>query len=322
MQSRQGAVTRRSVKGPVETVTELSIDATSGEAKVKSFTIQWDDLEDWQRDNEYIVSGYRRPQNSWRGCFTSVIAYLHNETVNIHSHLWGAALFVYILATFYPTLVELHELMSWKDAVAIVIFLFSAILCLAASAFYHTATCHSEAAFDLFLQVASHCHAFDYSGIIILIVGSFIPSIYYGFFCHSNTQKLYLTAMTLAGIGAAFIVLDPEYAKPTHRGARTTVFIALGLCAIVPVTHLILTHGFQELISEMGVNWLLTSGALYIGGALLYANRIPERFAPGRFDLFLASHQIFHFCVVLAALAHYKGVLVCLRYRLSQPLCG
>ena len=69
--------------------------------------------------------------------------------------------------------------------------------------------------------------------------------------------------------GAAFIVLDPEYAKPTHRGARTTVFIALGLCAIIPVAHLVVTHDPQELISEMGVNWLLASGALYIGGALL-----------------------------------------------------
>ncbi|KAH9478670.1 ADIPOR-like receptor SPBC12C2.09c [Psilocybe cubensis] len=75
--------------------------------------------------------------------------------------------------------------------------------------------------------------------------------------------------MTLAGMGAAFIVLDPEYAKPTHRGARTTVFISLGLCAIVPVTQLFLTHEFNELVSDMGVQWLLLSGALYIVGALL-----------------------------------------------------
>lgn len=80
---------------------------------------------------------------------------------------------------------------------------------------------------------------------------------------------LLITMVTQHYQGAAFIVLDPEYAKPTHRGARTTVFIALGLCAIIPVTHLLLTHGLQELISEMGANWLLASGALYIGGALL-----------------------------------------------------
>lgn len=70
-------------------------------------------------------------------------------------------------------------------------------------------------------------------------------------------------------LGAAYVVLNPEYAKPTHRGARTTVFIGLGLCGIIPMTHLLLTHGFNILLAEMGVNWLLTSGALYIVGALL-----------------------------------------------------
>ena len=39
------------------------------------------------------------------------------------------------------------------------------------------------------------------------------------------------------------------------------------------------------------------------------ANRIPERFSPGTFDYFFASHQIFHCFVVAAALAHYASVL-------------
>lgn len=69
--------------------------------------------------------------------------------------------------------------------------------------------------------------------------------------------------------GAAYIVLNPEYAKPTHRGARTTVFIALGLSAVAPVAHWFLTHDYHVLITKMGVNWLILSGVLYIVGALL-----------------------------------------------------
>ncbi|KAF9485056.1 HlyIII-domain-containing protein [Pholiota conissans] len=284
-------------------------------AKLTSKTVHWDELEHWQRDNEYILYGYRRLQHNWRGCFSSVFAYLHNETINIHSHLWGAVLFGYFLATYYQNYVVLHAMSAWQDVAVIGIFLASAIICLVGSAFYHTSGCHSQA-------VTSYCHAYDYSGIIILIVGSFFPSIYYGFYCDPHIQKFYLTAMGLAGLGAAYIVLNPEYAKPTHRGARTTVFIALGLGAVIPVSHMFLTHDFGQLLREMGVGWLILSGALYIFGALLYANRIPERFAPGRFDYFFASHQIFHICVVLAALAHYEGVLSCLRYRMSQPVCG
>ncbi|EDR08031.1 uncharacterized protein LACBIDRAFT_184966 [Laccaria bicolor S238N-H82] len=279
-----------------------------------SNTISWHELKDWQRDNEYILTGYRRAQLHWKGCFTSVWAYLHNETINIHSHLWGSALFIYFLTTFYPAYVQHHEEATWKDIAIIVIFLLSAVFCLTASAFYHAASCHSK-------EVSSRCHALDYSGIVVLIVGSFYPSIYYGFFCDLRLKAFYLTSITFVGVCAAYIVLNPEYAKPSHRGARTAVFIGLGLCAVIPVTHLSLTHGFNELISSMGFGWLLASGALYIGGALLYANRIPEKLAPGSFDYFLASHQIFHVCVVLAAWAHYRGLLTCLHYRMSHASC-
>jgi adiponectin receptor len=44
------------------------------------------------------------------------------------------------------------------------------------------------------------------------------------------------------------------------------------------------------------------------------ANRIPEKLYPGKFDYFFASHQIFHVCVVLAALAHYVCILTALNY--------
>jgi adiponectin receptor len=56
---------------------------------------------------------------------------------------------------------------------------------------------------------------------------------------------------------------------------------------------------------------------------LLSANRIPERFSPGKFDIFFASHQIFHVCVVLAALAHYAGLLAAYRQvHISPRVCN
>jgi adiponectin receptor len=69
--------------------------------------------------------------------------------------------------------------------------------------------------------------------------------------------------------GAAYIVLNPEYAKPTHRGARTKVFIALGLSAVVPVVHWALAQGVTKMFTDMGFKWLFISGCLYIVGALI-----------------------------------------------------
>jgi len=218
------------------------------------------------------------------------------------THLFGAVIFMVFLTTFQHVYLERYESTTWKDVIVFAIFLSSAVFCLLASSFYHTFTAHSK-------EVALRCHSVDYAGIVVLTVGSFFPCIYYEFFCNPGLQTLYLSLIVLVGMAAAYIVLDPEYAKPSHRGARTSVFIALGLVAVFPVCHGLVTHGFDKLLSEMGFGWQLASGALYIFGALLYANRIPERFSPGTFDHFFASHQIFHVCVVLAALSTYACVL-------------
>ncbi|KDQ58613.1 hypothetical protein JAAARDRAFT_206498 [Jaapia argillacea MUCL 33604] len=278
----------------------------------KTKTLSWVEIEDWQRDNEYILSGYRRAQYTFRGCLASVFGYIHNETVNIHSHLFGALLFVGLFLSLDSWFLSIHHATTtWLDYVVFSIFLSSAVFCLLASATMHSCACHSK-------EVQVGCHALDYSGIVVLIVGSFFPCIYYGFYCDPHLQKLYLSIITVSGLGAAFIVLNPEYSRPTHRGARTKVFIALGLSAVLPVTHALVFHGFQKLIREMGFGWLLLSAVLYIVGALLYANRIPERFAPGKFDIFFSSHQIFHVHVVLAALAHYACVLTAFNHWHSQ----
>uniref|UniRef100_A0A0W0FRI0 HlyIII-domain-containing protein n=1 Tax=Moniliophthora roreri TaxID=221103 RepID=A0A0W0FRI0_MONRR len=304
---------RRSVKSFSANGQPECKGSASTNAEYASRTITFDELAEWQKDNEFILSGYRRVQNEWKGCLHSIYAYLHNETVNIHSHLWGAIAFCYLLMNAqsihlrkYPT--------AWMDFAMFSVFLISAILCLLCSAIFHTSTCHSK-------EVSSRCHAFDYSGIIILTVGSFYPCLYYGFFCEPFFQVGYITSITLVGLGAAYIVLNPEYAKPTHRGARTKVFIALGLSAIVPVAHWGFIHGGTKMYTEMGFKWLLISGCLYISGALIYANRVPERFYPGRFDLFFASHQIFHVCVIMAALAHYNSILIALEHTYTRSEC-
>lgn len=98
-------------------------------------------------------------------------------------------------------------------------------------------------------------------------------------------QIVYLSTISVAGLGrslhastdsetdsclgASYIVLNPEYRKPTHRGARTAVFIALGLCGVIPVTHGLFAHGYRKFMYEMGFGWLVTSAVLYINGALL-----------------------------------------------------
>ena len=50
-----------------------------------------------------------------------------------------------------------------------------------------------------------------------------------------------------------------------------------------------------------------TGGIIYIAGALIYMFRIPERFVAIKFDKCMASHQIMHFAVLIAAAIHFYG---------------
>lgn len=45
---------------------------------------------------------------------------------------------------------------------------------------------------------------------------------------------------------------------------------------------------------------------MYIGGALLFVARFPERYFPRTFDLLGSSHQIFHVAVIAGAAIHFN----------------
>jgi adiponectin receptor len=57
---------------------------------------------------------------------------------------------------------------------------------LSTSAIFHTIQNHSA-------RVANFGNKLDYVGIVLLIIGSFVPSIFYGFYCYPNLQILYLS---------------------------------------------------------------------------------------------------------------------------------
>ncbi len=57
-------------------------------------------------------------------------------------------------------------------------------------------------------------------------------------------------------------------------------------------------------------------------GAGFYAGRIPERWLPGRFDVWLHGHQIFHVLIVVAAFIHYRAVMMLLHWRDASGGCA
>merc|ERR1711871_959596 len=107
----------------------------------------------------------------------------------------------------------------------------------------------------------------------------------------------------MCGSAALMCVIS---SAPGLRPIRAGSFVLAGFTGVLPTSHFLYSHGLS---SEEG--WTLGAGVfvmgmLYLGGAILYATRVPERCAPGRFDIFGASHQLFHVAVVFAAVVHYN----------------
>ncbi|PGH23372.1 hypothetical protein AJ80_02625 [Polytolypa hystricis UAMH7299] len=290
----------------------IAMEATS--TRIKR-TIHWDDLPPWQRDNHHILTGYRPASNSFIVSFQS-LGYVHNESVNIYTHLLPALLSVPVSIIVYRAFSSRYETANDADIRAFRCFFAGAAFCLGMSATYHTISNHS-------LTVARIGNSFDYIGIVGLITGSFIPSVYYGFYCAPELQRFYWAMILLIGAGCTVVSIKPSFRTPAWRPFRAGMFISMGLSAVLPVLHGLSKYGFDQMRDQMGLVWVVLQGFLYILGAVIYAARVPERWYPGRFDILGSSHQIFHVFVVLAAISHLRGLLKAFDYRHSglAPSC-
>jgi adiponectin receptor len=41
--------------------------------------VEYNELPEWYKDNQYIITGYRKPNNNIKNCLTSIFN-IHNET--------------------------------------------------------------------------------------------------------------------------------------------------------------------------------------------------------------------------------------------------
>lgn len=272
----------------------------------------FDKLPGWMRDNEYLRMGHRPELNSFTECFKSVFM-IHTETGNIWTHLIGFLAFVTITIVFYiqPLCDYCHGDIELADKLIFLFFFVGAILCLGLSSLFHTVCCHSEWVAKLFCKL-------DYVGISLLTVGSFVPWIYYGFYCQFTPKLVYLTCMSILGLVAIVVTMMDRFSSPEYRPARAVLFVCLGGFGLIPATHFILQSGWTAALTEASLHWLLVMATLYVSGALLYGARIPERFLPGKCDIWFHSHQIFHVLVIAAAFVHYHGISNMAVHRLTK----
>ncbi len=60
----------------------------------------------------------------------------------------------------------------------------------------------------------------DYCGIALLTVGSFVPWLYYSFYCRLEPKVTYLALIFILGIVAIVVSMWDKFAEPKFRPIR------------------------------------------------------------------------------------------------------
>ncbi|KAE8399987.1 hemolysin-III protein [Aspergillus pseudonomiae] len=289
-------------KRQVPTVNMSTTNDPTNQPKANARTVTWHEVSEWQFDNKYILSGYRPANADYLVIFTS-LAFLHNETCNVHTHLIGALLLPLVATTFLWYLGEPQFLnVSSMDHAMFRVYFWCAEICLALSALYHLMQPHSH-------QVEQFWHGMDLLGIIIVTVGTFSSSIYYAFFCEASLEKFHWAIVLTTGTATGVLTSNSLLKTPRWRKVKVGTFVIFGASSFIPLLHGVQRYGLEYMLQYSGMKWYLLELTFYGTGVGLYAFRIPERLAPGRFDIWGSSHQLFHIAILCAMYTHFIALL-------------
>ncbi|CAG9937392.1 unnamed protein product [Clonostachys rosea f. rosea IK726] len=146
----------------------LNKPLAQAQPKTKPKLLLASDMPSWYATNAFLRTGYRPVNGSVKLCFES-LRHIHNETVNIYSHLIPA-----VIAIACNCFLHLYFHSRFPDArladrLAVHIYLTTSIFC-----------------FGIW-------NRWDYAGIIVQTTGSFVSGVYMTFYCEPALRKLYWT---------------------------------------------------------------------------------------------------------------------------------
>lgn len=234
----------------------------------------------WYQDNDFILHGYRAESNSVRLCWKSCF-FLHNESVNIYTHLLPAVFSLVGVGWIGRYLEFYYPENTIADRTLFTFFLLTATVCFGISTTFHVLMNHSE---------YSHlCLRFDFLGIMIHVLGYFVSGIYMIFYCESTLRKIYWAMVGLAtfiphliadkytgkiltlGSVTILIVVNPKFQGKRWRTFRVWTFVVTALSGFVPLGHGIKLFGFAQMVKQSGILYYLGEGLLLAMGTFFYA---------------------------------------------------
>uniref|UniRef100_A0A3Q3GBM2 Progestin and adipoQ receptor family member 8 n=1 Tax=Labrus bergylta TaxID=56723 RepID=A0A3Q3GBM2_9LABR len=237
----------------------------------------------------FILSGYRPVGLSWR-CYLLSLFQIHNETVNVWSHLLAA---VFVVMRFMVFIGPEGQGFSVDVAsLPLVLYVFSAS--------------HSEEAhYSVFFL--------DYVGMAVYQYGCALALFLYSSDIDWSQSMLGQVFLPAAALLAWFSCTTGCYAKlrfrrpyPLHRKLCQVVPLGVAyLLDISPVADRLLTHRWT---SNPALPLHFLQVTLFLSSAFFFSFPIPESFSPGRYDILGHSHQLFHILLSVCTLVQQEAL--------------
>ena len=250
---------------------------------------------------EFVLSGYRDPKLhlTWSQCVWSWVT-LHNESVNIHLHLWTG------IGCFVVLFVRLHlgigfDCLTPEGVACTVVSCLGCAAMLLCSVYAHT---------GLAMLRADDAWRVDVLGVVSSNAGRVFVDLWVliGLVCDSRAGFWALFVFTAAF--GSFTIFKAREMKP-HWDQWLGLF---GIWCQLPFMLSFLAVAFlrfpQNESATSMAEWLLVSSICGTGGTLIfYLGKIPERYynPRGFFDLMGHSHNFFHVCTALSCYAGFMA---------------
>lgn len=276
---------------------KLKIENAIAQAR-KHGLITYDALPEPWRVNPHITSGYRFSETKLE-CISSCFTSINNETVNIWSHGIGLIIVLALAFYVYPSTPAFSEATKFDIFIA-GCFFFAASKCLICSVVWHAMNSIS----DQTLMERFAC--VDYTGISLLVAASIMTTEYTAFYCEPVSRSIYLSTTFALGTIGTVIPWHPTFNRSDMAWARVGFYVSLAATGFFPVLQLTMERGWSA--TSYFYAPVTRSILVYLGGALLYAAKLPERWRPGWFDYAGGSHNIWHFAVLGGILYHYVAM--------------
>lgn len=205
---------------------ELVLKATTTICCSKDYELQqFVHLPDYLRHNPHITHGYRVGLSLKQTTFS--LFHWHNETLNVWTHLGGLLLFLIMSVGAYATWLSRAMI---GEIISSTIFFLSAMMMLLFSSVFHLYNCCSSNHYDFTAKL-------DYSGIAVLIAGSYYPLLYYLYYCPNQYiwRFGYGAIITAFGAAALYIVWKGKMHQAGNEGLRLFIFLGMGLFGVIPL---------------------------------------------------------------------------------------